>query len=863
MGERRMDPARMVISRRRALQQASLAIGAAVATPAIIPVSVLGKWGASSPGEWAMTDLSADKPAQESHVAAVKYRVLRAAAADQTMPAIIDGIPYLRNTALALSGEGGSASLQDLNIEAKHLYLFGCVNSVDAPHYNWGGTDDFKAQFVGDRAGDLRIQYRSGTVDTIPLLFGYTLWWRDGYSVSPEPFKSDPGKRAILDRALNVANGIRGDSAPYYLRIDLREEPVLGIELLDNAGHVGQPVIDGITFADLSIEQPLDPTRFIATDGAPMPVGLSAWLADHSVASNDPMPRTRRDALHDLSQVIYTFPDDIDERTISRTEPVAPEHSYSGPEINFIGPPEAAILANVLLENSIGLLGRVDDDTGMVHESAPKAANYMGWVGYQPDLQAYYDDSYTRTHFITLLSDMGFLAKADKAIDYFDRWMMYFPESYPALQMDGKPVPGHATVIANDPHVYFDKLSKLGTWPTKFKTRDYGNPETDGHGILMLGRHRAWAKTGRTREWIDQRWNAIHEAAEWIPWCLDNPQLSFSEHGLLYAESEGGLGIESLYCNIPCYFGLLAYAEMAEVAQKPDVAARWRAQSERLLDAMNAYFPATIEPWGDVWDPEKTGGWGLATASAPILESMELYGYDTANRLPAGWVERSKRTYAMQSAKRKPRYCDPSAMGYGQGFITQSALLLDRLDDATHMAEWMARFCFAPRQPHPYRVPESVEMKSDSSMWCRGGDLGNGFQMAGVLMACHILLGIDDFDANTLKLIPRMPLGWTGVSVHKWPVRVLSSGRSEMVMLSMELTRDSDCKKCDFNVSADKPIDNLAIRLGPFPISEKGIKAENNGEYAVATLFESGDSKWAWIRVGKMNESCHIRSQTR
>jgi len=94
-------------------------------------------------------------------------------------------------------------------------------------------------------------------------------------------------------------------------------------------------------------------------------------------------------------------------------------------------------------------------------------------------------------------------------------------------------------------------------------------------------------------------------------------------------------------------------------------------------------------------------------------------------------------------------------------------------------------------------------------------------------------------------------------------VRVLSSGRSEMVMLSMELTRDSDCKKCDFNVSADKPIDNLAIRLGPFPISEKGIKAENNGEYAVATLFESGDSKWAWIRVGKMNESCHIRSQTR
>src|SRR5208337_3003283 len=178
--------------------------------------------------------------------------------AGQPTPAIVDGIPFLKNTALTLSEEGGSASLRDLNIKAKHLYLLGCVNSVDAPHYNWGGTDDFKNQFVGDSAGDLRIEYRSGTVDTIPLLFGYTLWWHEGYSVSPEPFKSDPGKRAILDRALYVADGISGGSAPYYLRINLRDQPVVGIELLDDAGHAGQPVIDGITFADLSSESSLD-----------------------------------------------------------------------------------------------------------------------------------------------------------------------------------------------------------------------------------------------------------------------------------------------------------------------------------------------------------------------------------------------------------------------------------------------------------------------------------------------------------------------------------------------------------------------------------------------------------------------------
>jgi hypothetical protein len=189
--------------------------------------------------------------------------------------------------------------------------------------------------------------------------------------------------------------------------------------------------------------------------------------------------------------------------------------------------------------------------------------------------------------------------------------------------------------------------------------------------------------------------------------------------------------------------------------------------------------------------------------------------------------------------------------------------LLDRMNDATHMAEWMARFCFAPRQPHPFRVPECVMMKSDGSMWARRGDLGNGFQMGEVLMTCHILLGIDDYDANTLKLMPRLPIGWTGVSVHKWPVRVSSSSRSEMAMLSMELTRDKGCNKCSFKISLDKPVDNVAIRVGPFPISTTQLTVRNNRENASATLFVSGDSKWAWLRAGAIRDSCVIQSQAK
>lgn len=276
---------------------------------------------------------------------------------------------------------------------------------------------------------------------------------------------------------------------------------------------------------------------------------------------------------------------------------------------------------------------------------------------------------------------------------------------------------------------------------------------------------------------------------------------------------------------------------------------------------MNAYSPAKLQPWGDVWDPKKAGGWGLPSATFPVFEAMELYGYDAINHLPAGWAERTRRTYEMQSSKHHPRFADPSALGYGQGFITESALLLDQMHDATQMTEWMARFCFAPRQPHPYRVPESVVMKSDGSMWARGGDLGNGFQMGEVILVCQMLTGVDDYDENTLKLMPRLPIGWTGLDVQNWPVRVLSSGKSEMAMVTMKLARDKKCKQFDLKISVDKPIDSVAIRLGPFPLATKQLMVKKGGVDTKVTLFQSGDSKWAWVDSSAIHDSCIIQAR--
>ncbi len=236
----------------------------------------------------------------------------------------------------------------------------------------------------------------------------------------------------------------------------------------------------------------------------------------------------------------------------------------------------------------------------------------------------------------------------------------------------------------------------------------------------------------------------------------------------------------------------------------------------------------------------------------------------------AGFVARRQRMhpYAILLASRPQPLGPPStrnyvrnrALGYGQGFMTESAILLNQMHDATEMVDWMAKICFAPRQPHPYRVPESIIMKSNGSMWARGSDLGNLFQMGEVINTCDIPLGIDEWHLRAFKLMPRLPIGWKGMSVHNWPVRVLSSGQSQMAKLSMNLIRDKNCADFNLKISVNKPVDNAAIRLAPFPPGAKKLIVMDNQGKIIATPFDSGDSQWDWVRIGAILKSCRIRA---
>lgn len=767
---------------------------------------------------------------------------------DAPEPVTVNGIPFARRPLWAPTREGARAVLP-VGARARWLLLLGCVNAPDSAGPDWGSGDSFVNQFIGDRLGAVELRYASGRVDRVPLTCGYTVWWRGPFQRSPAPFTTEPAARASLDAALCVANGLRPEGPAYWLGIALRGETLVSVTLQDDAARRGHVVFEGATLTDVS------PTAF-SNRLAPLPRGAldpaaAAWLVAHGVDATSPYPASRQAAVRALARSLYSCPADVTAAGLAAAPPRATAATYPGPRLRFLGPPLAELLTRVYYENASELLTRVDDATGMVHESRAGADNYGGFGGWTPGLGPFHADSYTRIRALTLLTQAGFRAKAEKAVDYYDGWMLYFPRAYPQVQLGGRPVPAHATVIANRPHVYFDSLRAAG-WPTRYTTRDFGNPENDGHGLLLLTRWRAWVKAGRPREWVRSRWEAIDATAEYIPWCFEHPELSFSEHGLLYNESEGGMQKASIFCDEPCRLGLLACAEMADAVGRHDRARRWRAVAVRMRRAMEGYYPRAVARWGDVWDPDRSAGWAPGHAVlAPIVIGADYLGYDAARRLPAGWLARTERTYRMQMARNRPAWCAPTGLGYSQCYAAQAALLLDRMADAERLVGWMARLCFAPRLADPYRVPEGATVAGDGSVWRRWGDLGNLYQLAEVVYTVHEMAGIDDFSGPRPLFIPRLPPGWRGLEARGWPVRAHADGASVLARADVTLRRDKRERFCRLDIALSAPIDGCDARLGPFALTRTPGALAVNGRPVTANWTVEGDSRWARVRLGR------------
>jgi hypothetical protein len=182
------------------------------------------------------------------------------------------------------------------------------------------------------------------------------------------------------------------------------------------------------------------------------------------------------------------------------------------------------------------------------------------------------------------------------------------------------------------------------------------------------------------------------------------------------------------------------------------------------------------------------------------------------------------------------------AMGYGQGFVTQSALLLDRMRDATLMLDWTAKEIYDPRYGS-FIVPEGVQIDPTGRFWYRIGDLGNGVQEGEIVKTLRIVMGVDDTQPGRLQFFPRMPYNWREIAVKKYPLVFESSGKFETAFLTYTLKRSGNAM--DLRIFSDKDLGPVVMRLGPFAKQLEAPRVRVNGKRPTGTSVEqSGDSQW-------------------
>lgn len=738
--------------------------------------------------------------------------------------------------------------VESAGVNVKYLYAAGGFHSMDNGCPDWGTSNPKDIRFIGDTMGWIVIQYEDGVTDKVPLIFGYTLWFHSIWEEHPAPFFDRDGNTdmgELLKKTLCV-QGAYECEAIGVLKIALQNKPVQSIYVEANEKKSGIPVYYGGYLTDGEYTGAFIGGKIEVQPG-------DVFYTDHTVQAEKPYPENYQKALGQMCHALHTFESDFEKAPEKFIFP-SPAESY---RIHFSGDRIAEIATGVIYHNMKNLEERTDDD-GFIHTSYQDAPSwrYSGFGPYVPKANSYTHLFYSRdaARAIMTLNSFGHIAKAEAGCGFGNRWMMYYKEQ--GLTIRGVPVPGHFSVMPNDPMIYSKYLAPTAHWPTRYTEEEFGegyqnlgNQETDGHGLMMMANYNVWINLGRQSDWVNKNWTYIEEAAEWIVWCFEHPDISFVQNNLLYGETEAALDLRTwqmgwtMYTNVPCCLGMMGYAEMAESVGRKDTADKWRMYAERIRIGINT----------DLTDEE---GWNLSRCGfchdpVPAMLS-DFYGYDTED-MPADWLKRSVKSYNADAEDTVKfgwygRGCGSwggkgSGIGYDHSMITQNALLLDQMTDASNMIRGLSKLSYAPRLPDTYMVPEGISVDAVSGIFRRQGDLGNLVQLAEAMKCYLIVLGISPVISDKLKVMPRLPEGWS-VQVSDFP---LQNGKGTV---NMQASYPS-CGTQSITLSRNgnfKPL-KTEIRFGPFPAIQKEADVYLNGKNYKIKLTSSGDSAWGWVRI--------------
>jgi hypothetical protein len=671
----------------------------------------------------------------------------------------------------------------------------------------WGPTERWYAYnnrlFIGDQVGKIFIVYSDTTADVIPVIFGVNLWnyellnqvrasenYLTFWGSYPEPFKSDPHASALLDSSLVLMENDTVKGGKFILGVKTRHKPVIKIILSNDNVRTAGFYITAVTCQTAS--SPVDP-HWILRD-------------ERFYALKKYYP-----AMDKLARRLYQFRDEL-----PAADPYLPPKDYQGPVVKFTGTPLAEIFTNVYAHNIQDMRMKKVDVNGGMHTSSGDLADfglYIGMGTFRSNSRCYYDHVWTRDAGRTMMEviESGETERAAKAGNEAIR-LLYDPSS--------KFSQPHWQRIGNA-----SRLNNDGLW------RSVGGKENDGHGAMMLFLYKLIEHRCVDGRWVKDNWKALCDAAEWYCWQMDHPKESGFDR-VLSSESEASTqqyGTFDLFSNYNAYVALRAYSRLASQNGDKTHEERWSQYAGKLNSGIMEMF-TTIHPrFGRIFMDVTNDCWTWEYKRfAALFLANDLNTYDLAIQDP-GLYAICYNTYLAQKEDFFS-YSSGRQMGYGQGYITETAILLDEPVDMKGYVEQAAAFCYH-HSDYNYIVPEGVIMHPSERYWFRNSDLGNGVQQGEIVKAARLLVGLDDLDPETgLTVIPRLPDTWNGIEVQNYPV-VATDLQGKYLRTKIKYNLDRIENGYKFQLETADAIRMGKLRLGPFDtkkIIAKGGKLEGN-----------------------------------
>jgi hypothetical protein len=245
--------------------------------------------------------------------------------------------------------------------------------------------------WVGDKLGEIRLDYADGTTQVYPLILGQSVWWGRIFYDYPKPFDSDPELRKAFSSALRLYPPRPVADGNYIAVIEPKNVLLKSITFEVSAAKKGTIGIRGMTLETADTNE--DVSGMALPPASPSP-DLARFIETRPLLLLGRDDARTQHQLQNLRLALYSTEKDF-------KGPVAASlpSGYSGPHVSFKGDLTADILTEAFYYNVQDIRDKIDSE-GMYHTSTKDALSWGGYKGigtFREKLGRYYDVAYSRT----------------------------------------------------------------------------------------------------------------------------------------------------------------------------------------------------------------------------------------------------------------------------------------------------------------------------------------------------------------------------------------------------------------------------------------------------------------------------------